>query len=65
MQKYSLENLKKISKRLKKRKKIIGLCHGVFDVIHAGHINLFEEVNKNCDYNLLCWLRSCPETVGA
>ncbi len=50
MQKYSLENLKKISKRLKKRKKIIGLCHGVFDVIHAGHINHFEEVKKKCDY---------------
>ena len=30
-----------------KKGKIIGLCHGVFDVIHAGHISHFEEVKKN------------------
>ncbi len=50
MKKYRLENLNKISKKLKSKGKKIGLCHGVFDVIHAGHLNHFEEVKKKCDY---------------
>tara|TARA_X000000950_G_scaffold289506_1_gene414453 strand:- start:6059 stop:7573 length:1515 start_codon:yes stop_codon:yes gene_type:complete len=50
VKKYNLENLNKISKELKKKGKKIGLCHGVFDVIHAGHITHFEEVKKKCDY---------------
>ena len=50
MQLYDLEKLSKISKKLKLRGKKIGLCHGVFDVIHAGHISHFEEVKKKCDY---------------
>ncbi|GAB4020358.1 MAG: hypothetical protein Fur0010_22880 [Bdellovibrio sp.] len=27
----------------------IGLCHGVFDIIHAGHIKHFEEAKNLCD----------------
>ena len=50
MKKYNLENLGKIANDLKKKGKKIGLCHGVFDVIHAGHISHFEEVKKKCDY---------------
>jgi len=50
MQLYNLEKLSKISKKLKLRGKKIGLCHGVFDIIHAGHISHFEEVKKKCDY---------------
>ena len=50
MKKYNLENLGKISKILKGKGKKIGLCHGVFDILHAGHINHFEEVKKKCDY---------------
>ena len=50
MQKYNLKNLAKISKDLKLKRKKIGLCHGVFDVIHAGHISHFEEVKKKCDF---------------
>ncbi len=50
MKKYSLENLAVISKQLKSNGYKIGLCHGVFDVIHAGHISHFEEVKKKCDY---------------
>ena len=50
MNKYNLENLNKIVKKLKSKGKKIGLCHGVFDVIHAGHISHFEEVKKKCDY---------------
>ena len=33
-------------KFLKKNKKKIGLCHGVFDVIHIGHISHFEYAKK-------------------
>ena len=27
-------------------KKIIGMVHGVFDVLHVGHIKYFEEAKK-------------------
>lgn len=47
MKKYNLESLGKISKSLKLKGKKIGLCHGVFDIIHAGHISHFEDVKKN------------------
>jgi len=50
MKKYNLGNLAKISKKLKLQGKKIGLCHGVFDIIHAGHLSHFEEVRKKCDY---------------
>ena len=50
MKKYNLENLGKIAKIIKKQGKKIGLCHGVFDIIHAGHLSHFEEVKKKCDY---------------
>lgn len=35
---------------LRKNNKSIGLCHGVFDVIHYGHIKHFEAAKKKCDY---------------
>ena len=35
--------------RKKYSQKIIGLCHGVFDVIHEGHINHFYDSKKRCD----------------
>ena len=50
MKKFNLETLKLISSRLKKKGKKIGLCHGVFDVLHAGHVNHFNEAQKKCDY---------------
>jgi rfaE bifunctional protein nucleotidyltransferase chain/domain len=34
--------------RRKNHKKIIGLCHGVFDILHKGHIDHFNEVRKKC-----------------
>tara|TARA_B110000037_G_scaffold78098_1_gene93264 strand:- start:4327 stop:5850 length:1524 start_codon:yes stop_codon:yes gene_type:complete len=36
-------------KKLKNRGKKIGLCHGVFDLLHIGHINHFLEAKKKCD----------------
>ena len=50
MKKYNLENVGKTAKIIKEKGKKIGLCHGVFDVLHAGHISHFEEVKKKCDY---------------
>ena len=50
MEKFNLKDLSKLSKKLKNKGMKIGLCHGVFDVIHAGHISHFEEVKKKCDF---------------
>ena len=38
----SLEKLKIEVKKLKNKKKKIVLCHGVFDLLHIGHIKHFE-----------------------
>ena len=45
----SIENLKKISLNLKSKKKKIVLCHGVFDLLHIGHIKHFNEARKYGD----------------
>ena len=51
MQKINSKNVKKIIAELKKKKnKKIGLVHGVFDVLHAGHLFYFEEAKKNVDF---------------
>ena len=44
-----LENLAKIVAKHKAKKKKIVLCHGVFDLLHLGHIKHFEEAKKNGD----------------
>ena len=46
----SLENTILLSKikYLKKNKKKIVLCHGVFDLVHLGHIEHFK-VQKNLE----------------
>ena len=40
------ENLVSKIKKFKKLKKKIIMCHGVFDVLHLGHIKHFEEAKK-------------------
>ena len=42
------ELIKKISELKKKNKKIVQ-CHGVFDILHLGHIKHFLEAKKNGD----------------
>ena len=39
---------KKLS-HLRKSFKSIGLCHGVFDLLHIGHIQYLEEAKKKVD----------------
>ena len=38
-----------IIKRLKSKGKKAGLCHGSFDLLHAGHVKHFESGKKLCD----------------
>ncbi len=45
----SLNNLSKKITDLKKKNKKIILCHGVFDLLHLGHIKHFEEAKKYGD----------------
>jgi glycerol-3-phosphate cytidylyltransferase len=42
-----------------KREKIIGFTCGAFDLTHAGHYLMFEEVRKKCDY-LIVGLQTDP-----
>ena len=45
-----IEELNSIIINEKKSKKaIIGLCHGVFDVLHYGHIDYFKVAKSKCD----------------
>ena len=45
----TLEKLKNICHLSTKANKTIGLCHGVFDLMHIGHIKYLEEAKKMCD----------------
>ena len=45
----STESLIKVIRNLKSNKKIIVQCHGVFDLIHIGHIKHFETAKKSGD----------------
>lgn len=40
---YSIDHIKKFLSKKKKRKNKIVLCHGVFDLLHIGHIKHFSE----------------------
>ena len=42
----SIENLKKVILKLKAKRKKIVLCHGVFDLLHIGHIKHFKEAKN-------------------
>ena len=46
---FRLKQLSKIISKLKNKKKKISLCHGVFDLLHPGHIQHFEQAKKNSD----------------
>ena len=44
----SYNSAEKIFKKIKKNKKII-LCHGVFDIVHPGHIRHFAHCKEKAD----------------
>ena len=51
---FDVTQVKKLIDKKRKRKKIIiGLCHGVFDLLHIGHIKHFEQAKKLAMF-LLC-----------
>ena len=49
MIKNKIIKINELTKKLSIVNKKIGLCHGVFDLLHLGHINHFNEAKKNCD----------------
>ena len=46
---YSLDEIKKILLKKKYKKNKIVLCHGVFDLLHIGHLNHFREAKDYGD----------------
>ena len=45
----SLEELAVVVARLKKQGKRVAHCHGVFDLLHIGHIRHFQEARRHGD----------------
>lgn len=43
---FSNTELYNITQKLKKNNKTVALLHGVFDILHVGHISYFEEIKK-------------------
>ena len=43
------KELSKKIKQIKKDDKTVALLHGVFDILHIGHISYFEEIKKYSD----------------
>jgi len=44
-----IKNVNRVINLYKKNKKKIGLCHGVFDLLHLGHIRHFKKAKKKVD----------------
>ncbi|MDR1616236.1 MAG: PfkB family carbohydrate kinase [Syntrophomonadaceae bacterium] len=45
----SKEDFAKLRPVFKAENKTVGLCHGVYDLLHPGHVIHFEEAKKQCD----------------
>ena len=46
---YTLKSLTKVIQGLKKKSKKIVLCHGVFDLLHVGHIKHLKKAREKGD----------------
>ena len=40
------QNITSLSKFVKRKKEKIVICHGVFDMLHVGHIKHFQEAKS-------------------
>jgi len=47
---YSLDQIQSVLNEIRKNSKTISLCHGVFDLLHPGHIQHFKEAASLADY---------------
>ena len=45
----TIKKLSEIISKLKNKKKVVH-CHGVFDLVHAGHIKHFQEAKKIANF---------------
>lgn len=45
----SVEKLEALIRELKNQNKSIAFCHGCFDLIHDGHLNLFKRAKQEVD----------------
>lgn len=46
---YTLEELADVTHSAKENGKIVGLCHGCFDILHIGHVRHFHAAKTMCD----------------
>ena len=47
---FNLSELEKIVLKKKKQGKKFVLCHGVFDILHVGHLNYLKSAKKVADF---------------
>lgn len=47
---YNYLDFDKIKKKIISNNKTIGLCHGVYDFLHIGHLRQLDFAKKNCDF---------------
>ena len=47
---FNQNSIKEEIKKQRYQNKTIVLCHGVFDLLHLGHIKHFESAKKNADF---------------
>lgn len=43
------DDASKLINKIKSEGKTVGICHGGFDLLHAGHVKHFESAKKLCD----------------
>ena len=58
-----------ISLRKKKKKKTLIMCHGVFDVVHPGHVRHLVYAKSKADFLVVSltadkFINICPSTPG-
>lgn len=46
---YSVDELADVIRESKASEKVVGLCHGCFDILHIGHVRHFAAARGQCD----------------